>query len=224
MNAVGQQFLQGHQLVQNRTDHEIELRGSWHGNPTRAKLDMAFGSLEWEMKAPNPTERTLYFHWDMDAVPAVGQFSGAAASDWDDDDASSKVFFGNGYYLDAEPSDIDGQLATFQALPDAVRSAMATYMVGDRISRLYVYPYGSLLLGYDKNIHEMADPFNQIGRGAWLIGQIAWGLGQVDVGKLPPAEQAAPEGLIHKMTCRYCSTLYLWSQNQRCPNCGAAPQ
>lgn len=26
MNAVGQQFLQSHQLVQNRTDHVIEIR------------------------------------------------------------------------------------------------------------------------------------------------------------------------------------------------------
>lgn len=224
MDAVGQQFLQAHQLVQNRTDSEIELRGSWHGWPTRAKLNCAFGALEWEMKAPNPTARTLYLHFDEDAVPAVGSFSGAAASEWDDDAAGSKVFFGKGYYLDAELEDIDGQLAVFQALPEAVRSAMATYMIADRIARLYIYPYGSLLLGYDKNVQEMSDPLNEVGRGAWLLGQIGWGLGQVDLSQLPPSEQPAAEGLIYKLTCRYCSSMYLWSQNQRCPNCGAPPQ
>lgn len=224
MHAVGQQFLQAHQLVQKRTDSEIELRGAWHGSPARAKLDVAFGTLEWEMKAPNPTQRRFFFHWDMDAVPAVGEFSGEAASAWDGDGGEAKVFFGKGYYLDAEPYDIEGQLAAYQALPEPVRAALSTHMIGDRIARLYVYDYGELSLGFEKNVQEMADPINQVGRGAWLLGQIAWGLGQIDLSKLPAVEQPAAEGVVYKMTCRYCSTLYLWSQTQRCPNCGAAPQ
>jgi hypothetical protein len=70
----------------------------------------------------------------------------------------------------------------------------------------------------------MQDAFNQVGRGAWLLGQIAWGLGQIDPSQLPAKEQPAAAGLVYKMTCAYCTSLYLWSQSQRCPNCGAAPQ
>jgi hypothetical protein len=220
-NAVGAQFLQGHQVVQNRTDDELELRGSWHNYPTRMKLSMTWGTQEWEMKAVNPSNVTLYFHWDPDAVPAVGQFSGNFASDWDDDDSGAKMFFGKGFYLDAEE---DRQIATYQALPESVRNALVTYMISDQIPRFYAYSYGSLLVGMDRRLHDLPDPLNEVGRGAWLAGQVAWGLSQIDAAALPQEEQAAPAGLLHKMTCGYCRTLYLWSQSQTCPNCGAPPQ
>lgn len=219
--AVGQQFMQGHQIVQNRSDGELELRGRWHGYPARMKLSMAFGTQEWEMQAPNPTDTTLFLHWDPDAVPSVGEFSGDLANDWDDADSDKKFFFGKGYYLDFEE---DRQLATYQALPESVRQALVTYMIGDRIPRFYVYSYGNILVGLDRPLHELADPVNEVGRGLWLAGQVAWGLSQVAVDALPASETAAPAGLLHKMTCRYCSTLYLWSQSQFCPNCGAPPQ
>ncbi len=221
--TIGAQFLQGHQVVHNKTDGVLELRGKWHDYPVRLKLDMNFGSIEWEMKAPNPTGSTVYLHWDTDAVPNVGEFSGEFADDWDEDD-SSKVFFGKGYYVDAEKAEIDRLLAVYQSLPEHVRSALATYMIGDKIARFYIYDYGSMLLGFDQNVQELPDPVNQTGRGVWLMGQVAWGLGQIDLGALPPAEQAAPSGMLHKMTCGYCRSMYLWSQNHACPNCGAPPR
>ncbi len=221
MQAVGAQVLQGHQTVQNRSDGELELRGNWHGYPARLKLSMAFGTQEWEMKSPNPTGATLYLHWDPDAVPSVGQFSGNFANDWDDDGSGAKMFFGKGFYLDAEE---DRPIAVYQMLPESVRSALCTYMVGDRIPRFYAYGHGSILVGLDRPLHELTDPVNEVGRGVWLAGQVAWGLGQIDVSTLPADEQPAAAGLLHKMTCNYCRTLYLWSQSQTCPNCGAPPQ
>jgi hypothetical protein len=224
LNAVGAQFLQGHQIVQKRTDNEAELRGTWNGFPARLKLDMSFGELEWEMKASNPPGVTMYFHWDLDAVPAVGQFNGKLASDWDDDGGETKIFFAKGFYLDGDNDELDRQMATYQALPPQVRSALATYMVGDRIPRFYVYGHGSLLLAVGANLHELSDPLNATGRAIWLAGQMAWGLSQINVAGLPPAAQPAPQGLLYKMTCGYCQTMYLWSQSNVCPNCGAAPR
>jgi len=221
--TIGAQFLQGHQIVQNQSDGEIELRGKWNDYPVRMKLDMSFGSIEWEMKGTNPSDADIYLHFDPDAVPNVGQFSGDFADDWDASD-STKVFFGKGYYMDADNSELDRLLAAYQALPEHVRNALATYMIGDKIARYYLYSGGNQLLGFDQNVHELPDPVNQAGRGVWLMGQVAWGLAQIDASKLPGEQQAAPEGLLYKMTCAYCRTLYLWSQNQTCPNCGAPPQ
>ncbi|MCK6536515.1 MAG: hypothetical protein L6Q84_26385 [Polyangiaceae bacterium] len=221
--AIGTQCLQGHQLVQNQSDGELELRGKWHGYPARMKLDMNFGSIEWEMKAANPTGASLFLHWNPEAVPNVGQFSGDVASDWGEDD-STKYFFGKGFYLGAEKAELDRLLAVYQSLHEHVRGALVTHMIGDKIARLYLYGHGSICLGFDANVYEFPDPVNQTARGVWLMGQVAWGLGQIDPGSLPAPEQAAPSGMLFKMTCGYCRTLYLWSQNQFCPNCGAPPQ
>ncbi len=222
--ALGGQFLQGHQCVQNRTDGELELRGRFHEYPVRLKIDMSFMGAEWELKGQNPPNTTLYLHWDMDAVPNVGQFQGAAADDWDDAGGSTKVFFGKGYYLDAHNESIDRELATYQSLPDVVRQALATYMPTDKISRYYLYNRGDQLLGFDDELHEQADPLNQTARAVWLMGQVAWGLTQVNPTALPQASQPAAAGALYKMTCAYCRSMYLWSQNQACPNCGAPPQ
>jgi hypothetical protein len=222
--ALGAQFLQGHQVVQNRTDHELELRGRYHQYPARLKLNMAFLMSEWEVKAKNPADTTLYLHWDLDAVPNVGQFQGQAASDWGNDDGEKKIFFGKGYYLDADGEDSDRRLALYQSLPETVRQALVTHMPGDQIARYYLYSSGAQLLGFGPETHEMADPLNQLARGLWLMGQVAWGLEQVDPATLPQPEQPAAHGTLHRMTCSYCSSMYLWSQNQACPNCGAPPQ
>ncbi|MBX3184512.1 MAG: hypothetical protein KIT72_02560 [Polyangiaceae bacterium] len=221
LEAVGQAFLQGHQVVQRRTDGEAELRGSWHGHPARAKLDVSFFSLEWEMQATNPSGHTLYFHWDMDAVPPVGQFTGEAASAWGDAD-EEKVFLGKGYYVEIDLNEDGRDLAAYELLPSAVRETMATYIIGDRIPRLYVYAGGGLLLGFTDEVHIMPDPLNTVGRGAWLLGQIAWGLSQVDVSKLPAQGAQVDEQALGRHTCRYCASLFLLIQSHACPNCGAA--
>lgn len=224
VQAVGAQFLQGHQIVQNRTDGEIELRGRFHDFPVRFKLDMSFFSPQWELKGQNPANATLYLHWDLDAVPNVGEFRGDVASDWDDADPSTKYFFGKGFYLDASNDSLDRELAFYQSIPEAVRQTLGTYMVSDRIMHYYVYGRGDHLLYFKDELHELADPLNQIARGAWLMAQVAWGVAQVDVAALPAVKEAAAAGTLYKMTCAYCGTLYLWSQNQACPNCGAPPR
>ncbi len=221
LEAVGQAFLQGHQVVQRRTDGEVELRGSWHGYPARAKLDVSFFSLEWEMQAHNPSGHTLYFHWDMDAVPEVGQFTGEAASAWGDAE-EEKVFLGKGYYVEIDPSEGGRDLASYELIPAAVRETMATYIIGDRIPRLYAYANGGLLLGFSDEVHEMAEPLNTAGRGVWLLGQIAWGLSQVDTSRLPPQGTGVDSQALGRHTCRYCSSLFLLVQSHACPNCGAA--
>lgn len=223
-HAVGGQFLQGHQVVQNRSDSEIELRGRWYDYPARLKIDLSFGSPVWELKCQNPTEATLYLHWDEDAIPNVGAFTGAAADDWDEDDGAAKYFFGRGFYLEADRSELDRALAVYQALPDTVRQALPGLMIGDRIMNFYLYGHGGSFLSYKDDVHDFADPLNHVGRGGWLTGQVIWGLSQIALQYLPPPEQAAPSGMLYKMTCAYCGTLYLWSQNQTCPNCGAPPK
>lgn len=222
--AVGAGMLNGAQCVQNHTDGELELRGRFHEYPARLKITTSFLSPEWELKGLNPAGTTLFFHWDPDAVPDVGQFQGQQASDWDDDDDSKKVFFAKGYYLDADGSAMDRQLAIYQALPGEVRQALSTYMVSDRIARFYWYDYASQLLGYTDELNEMAEPLGQVQRGLWLMGQVAWALSQVNVASLPPPVGSAVPGVLYKMTCFYCGSMYLWSQSQRCPNCGAPPR
>lgn len=222
--AIGGQFLQGHQSVQNKTDGALELRGRYQNYPVRLKLDMSFLGLEWEMKATNPPNTTLYLHWDLGAVPNVGQFQGQAADDWADDDHEQKYFFAKGYYLDIDANEIDRQLSMYQSLPEPVRQALASYMPGDQIMHYNLYGRGDQKLLFKNDAHKLPDPLNQVARGVWLMGQVAWGLAQIDPAQLPGQAQPAPQGMMYKMTCAYCSTLYLWSQSQACPNCGAPPQ
>ena len=222
-NSVGAQFLQGHQVVQNRSGGEIELRGRWNDIPVRLKFGMSFGDFEWEMQASNPSGVELMLHYDPKAVPDVGQFSGAVADDWGDN-SDVKTFFAKGYYLQVSKGGLDRSLAAYQSLPEGVRSSLARFMVADQIHHLYAYSRGRLLLDNFDKARDSADPLNHVGRGVWLAGQVAWGLGQLNPSKLPATSQAAAPGLLHKMTCGYCRTLYLWSQNQFCPNCGAPPR
>jgi hypothetical protein len=219
--AVGASVLKGHQTVQNQSDGEVELRGNWEHLPVRMKLSLAFGDVEWEMKAPNPSNTTIYLHWDPDAVPNVGQFSGNFASDWDED-SRVKIFFGKGYYMEGDKKDLDQRLAVYQSFHEHVRNALVTYMIQDRIARLYLYSYGSMLLGLKDGVHKLADPVSQVSRAVWLMGQVAWGFSQLDPAQL--ASIPSTPNALHRMTCGYCRTLYLWSQNQACPNCGAPPR
>lgn len=227
-HAVGGQFLQGHQVVQNRTDTVLEMRGIWHGYQVRMKLDLAFGSVEWDMKSQNPTGQTLYLFCDEDAIPNVGQFSGDFAAAWEED-SEEKVFFARGLYLEMDAAEMPRALAVYSSLPGDTRGAIANVMVADKISKLYAYGHGALWLSFDKALHELADPVNQVARGVWLMGQLTWGLSQINPAVLPTIVPAnVPYGAqgpgVHKMICRYCSTHFLLEQSQRCPNCGAPPQ
>ena len=110
----------------------------------------------------------------MDAVPNVGEFAGNAASDWDDDDGSDEFLFRRGDYLDTE-DDGDRLLATYQALPEPVRTALAKPMVGDRISRFCLHSQGNQLLGSEDNVYTFNEPINHLARAVWLMGQAALG-------------------------------------------------
>ena len=138
-NTVGATFLTGHQVVLDRSQNEIELRGRWHDYPARLKFGLSFFDIEWEMQAQNPTGFELYLKWDLDAVPSVGQFSGQTSEDWGDGGNKVKTFFAKGYYLEASGANIDWALAAYQLLPEQIRTALATYMVADRIHHLYAY-------------------------------------------------------------------------------------
>ena len=219
-NSVGATFLREHQVVWDK--REIELRGRWNDFPARLKFGMSFGDFEWEMKAANPAGAEFHLRFDVTAVPAVGQFSGAVADDWDDGEV--KTFIAKGLYLKTKGRESDATLAAYQALHESVRASIVTFMVSDNIHHLYTYQRGRLLLDIFRGALESPDPLNHVGRGAWLAGQVAWGLGQLDPTTLPAANQAVAPALIQKMKCGYCRTAYLWSQNRACPNCGAPPR
>jgi hypothetical protein len=223
LDALGKEFLQGHQIVENQTDGELEMRAAWHGFPVRAKIDANFGLIEWEMRAPNPTGTTLFLRFDEDAIPKVGSFTGAASA-WDDDaDAEEKVFFGRGYFVVSTRAELPRVLAVLAALPAEVQGSLARFMVGDKISKLYAYDRGSLLLTWSDGLHELGDAYNKAARGAWLMGQLAHGLARVSPAGLPAAgAPSAQAGYV--ATCRHCQTRFVLTQSAACPNCGAPPR
>lgn len=222
--AIGTGHLQGHQVVEKRADDELEMRGTYHTYPVRMKLDMTWGSVEWEIKAHNPAGRTMYLHWDTDAIPSVGSFTGQHADAWDEDHDDVKVFFGRGLYVEAGRAEVEAVSAVFQALPPQTRQMLVQFMPTDRIPRIYCYAGDSILLGYSDELHEMNDVVNTIARGAWIVGQLAWGLSQIDRSRIPQPDTAPQSGFTQRVQCRYCSTIYLWGLQQLCPNCGAAYQ
>ncbi|MBX3229168.1 MAG: hypothetical protein KIT84_18900 [Labilithrix sp.] len=227
LDAIGRQYLQGHEIVERGADAEVEMRGTWHGAPVRGKIDTNFALFEWEMRAPNPTATTIHLCFDEDAIPKAGAFSGANASAWEDRGAKEKekVFFGRGYFVEATSAELPRVLAIYDALPPEVRQNLAACMVGDRISRLLVRDGGSLFLMWSDGLHQLgAGVFDRVARGAWLLGQVAFGIARVDPAPLPPP--GAPPSLSgsEPMTCSYCRSRFLVRQTPSCPNCGAPPR
>jgi hypothetical protein len=127
LDALGREFVQGHQIVENASDNEIELRGALNGLPARAKVDLNFSILEWEVRATNPSGLKFLLRFDEDAIPKAGAFTGAAASAWDDT-ATEKVFFGRGYHVEETKARLPLVLAIYEKLPPEVRQALATHL------------------------------------------------------------------------------------------------
>lgn len=49
--ALGAQFLEGHQCVQKRNERLFELRGRFQDHPARMQISMTFLIAHWQIKA-----------------------------------------------------------------------------------------------------------------------------------------------------------------------------
>lgn len=225
--AVGTQQLQGHQILQNRDDDEIEMRGSFHGYPARLKIEMSMGSPEWELKGTNPSGRAFDLWFDEDDIPKpAGGFTGDNAA-WDDDDEAEdsdvKIFFGRGLSLEADTSEIDALAAVYLALSAELRTSIAQITELDHIYTIDVGEDGKLSLSWHNEIYKMVpDPVVVLSRGVWLLGQLAWGMSQLQPAMIPPPGVPSHQGMFQRAQCPHCSSLFSAGYTQ-CPNC-LAPQ
>lgn len=220
--AVGAQQLQGHQIRQG--DDEVEMRGSHHGYPARTVIN-AHGSVDCELKGTNPSGRAIFLNFDEDDIGEPGGgFTGANAA-WDDDDEDSdvKIFFGRGLSIEADASEIDALAAVYLALPVELRTSVAQITAQDRISVIDIGEDGAMSLGWCYSLHILGpDPVVVVARGIWLLGQLAWGLSQLQPNTIPPPDASSHPGMFQRAQCPHCSSLFAAGYVQ-CPNC-LAPQ
>ena len=213
-------LMQDGKVVPKPNDDEIHLRGAYGGYPMRVRLD-AFYDLEFEVKAPNGQHQHLTFMFDPDSAPTPGD-----VDPWDDDD-EVRVFLAKCVYVEDSASEIDAVLRQVQRLPQDFKGYLFPMMQQHRLSAFNMGSDGPTT-GFRDNIGEMWDPILQLQQVLWLLGYAANVYTQLPAEQPPWAMQgqpgmAQPQALapVHRVQCRYCSTVFMLDQGSMCPNCGA---
>lgn len=191
----------------------IDWRGTTAGLPLRVVVDSS-GGVELHVKAQHP-HGELKLYWDATKIPAVG-----TPPAWDASEATT-VFVDRGVFVHGDPQQLELQLQRLRTFAPEVRSAIADGMRRDDVSQLHWSTDGlELTVGW--RLSELLDPASQLARVAQLAGWVAQQLQAVPPD--PGANQPSGAAPTSRMTCRYCSTLYLLGPQSCCPNCGAPAQ
>jgi len=223
LQTIGPQIGQG-QVIPKPSDDEIEWRGTSYNLPCRIKLD-AFRDVEIAVKLQNP-HGTCDLEWDAEKAPDP-----QAVDPWDDSD-TVRVFVGRCTYIEGFADSIDEELTVFNSLPPDLTTPIIQSMQRDGI-RYFRMRDSEVTADFRDNLNELQDPAQKVTTLAQLVGWAAAflvgtppkaGAAQAGMPMQPgmPAPAAAPA--VHKVTCRYCRSLYLWGPTQQCTNCGAPAQ
>lgn len=213
---------------------DIELRARTGDLPIKIKFDATSGWVSIDMQCDNRTG-ILVLTWDMDKLPKEKDDD----DDWADDD-EIRIFVGKGVFVEGDDDDVNRSLTTLQSLPTAFADELVSKMTTMKLTLFTAVP-GEISIGFKDDHYEMADPVQEILEGVELMKSAAeaFGAGDRDMSNEPtvqisgnvmingqmvtPNVSSAPAPqAIQRITCKYCSTVYLLTPASKCPNCGAA--
>jgi hypothetical protein len=213
LTQLGANIGQGQAFIK-ANDNEVEWRGSANNYPVRIKVD-AFPDVEIECKVQHG-HGSLELEYDQEKIPEQG-----APPPWDESDVQ-RIFVGRGVFMERTSYDVDAHLGTYNGLDKQCTTAISEAIQREDIRYFRIGP-GGIHVYFRPNLSEMLDPEGQIVRVALLLGWV----GQWLSGTSPPEPAVGPQGhvmAVHKITCAYCNTMFPFSAQPFCPNCGAPAQ
>ncbi len=224
--------LDGAKIKKIPDDDEIELRARIDGTPVRVNMEVDMGWVRPEMKITNRIGE-ISLERDHEKIPQERDED----DDWASDD-ELRVFLAKGIFVEGDDEEVDETLDTLSQLPPELKTKLLAEM--ERLQFMHLYAFSeSMNVGLKPNNYEMADPVQHILDVVRLMKELADALatGERDMASEPrviirgnvviDGQQMAPTEGTHtprpseRVTCGYCSTLFVPAAELRCPNCGA---
>lgn len=201
-------------------DGNIDLRGTFEGSPIRFAVWMSFGSF-WaiEMRSPHALAE-LYVERDHEKIPKHKDED----DPWDEDE-ERRVFVAKGVFFEGDDEEIGQKLAAWGKLPDTLKTRITSDM--ERLDCNIVRAYGADIGVHQRpGLPELEDPLAYMQECARLMVAVRDHAPRAaDLGAVSLADQGVIATLGLRVTCAFCSSLYVQNaSDNNCPNCGAPPQ
>ncbi len=201
----------------------VELRGRYDNRPVRiiANIYSRPGGYELEMKAPNLG--WLWLCWSLKAIPKPkGQ-----DEDWADDDHLIRLFLAKGLYLEGYENEIDEQLSVYRSLPVDFVEDLINTIQQEKMWGLFINynMEGIIRIEYYEQYTEMKEPVEKVSRGLLFMSRIAryFNLEEVVQRKSKSSKGGhTKDDKSKRITCTYCTSVFIHDTESRCPNCGAS--
>lgn len=213
-------------------DDEIELRARIGGTPVRVNFEVDMGWVRPEMKITNRIGE-ISLERDHEKIPQDRD----SGDDWADDD-ELRVFVAKGIFVEGDDEEVDETLGSLSRLPGDLDRKLVAEMERLQISHFYAFSE-SMNVGFGPNNYEMVDPVQHILDAIQLMKSVADALAtgerdmaseprvvirgnvEIDGLRVEPTEGVHAPHAVERVTCGYCSTLFVPAAELRCPNCGA---
>lgn len=201
-------------VKENEDDDEVEIRGRINNRPIR---------IMWGHSDLHPDDPTVEVQCselipiidlerDYDKIPKEKDMD----EDWADESAEIRIFVAKGIFVEGSEEEVNETLGNLKALPQE--------MVDKMIQRMEEAPLTYLRTGYervesiyDTDVVKMQDPVNEIYSMAELLDEIAtlYDKGGAKAGTINQTMD------YKRVSCKYCSTMFILDKKSNCPNCGA---
>jgi hypothetical protein len=184
----------------------LEWRATLGEHPFRVGID-ELEHLQLELLRAAPWCELVLWN-DPSAIPSAD-----ADSAWDESDQVT-VFVERGAYFDGEVAEVEQELRAWESLPEDLRGAIVTGLreVG---ARSVVVEGRTVRLDWHASPTELSDPDGAVDAGVKLMNRLG--------AELPRTGDQAVSGEAPGWTrsaCRFCRTVFVWTTQSACPNCG----
>ncbi len=201
-------------IKENPDNEDIEIRGRINNRPVRivwsySDLHPDDPSVELQCSETIPV---IDLERDYDQIPKEKDVD----EDWGDEDQELRIFVAKGIFVEGDEDAVNETLGNFKALPQEMADKMLQKMEAAPLTYLRT-GYETVESVYDIDVVKMQDPVNEIYSMAELLDEIAT---LYDKGEAKARNQN--QTLDYKrVSCKYCSTMFILDKKSNCPNCGA---
>ncbi len=193
------------QVVLNKDEEEVYVRGRLDDVPIQVRIWAAFGSLFVSMRWENPLP-------DMDLTRDLSKKPRKArGGDWGEKD-EVRLFLGPAIFVEGQRDDAQAMAAAWGVLPPEATEPVLEAMTRLDLSFAY-FQREEAKASFEKSFYEMDDPVGAVLEVARILVAFFKAVGAA---QLPPAIPALEAG-----DCKYCGARFNKQRRSTCPNCGA---
>ncbi|MBT8493445.1 MAG: hypothetical protein KJO07_10345 [Deltaproteobacteria bacterium] len=210
------------QIKEVPDDENIDLRGSFSGSPVRFAVWLSFGTF-WaiEMLAQSPIAH-FAIERDHEKIPKLKE----AHDPWSQQE-EQRIFVGKGIFFEGYDDDIAARLALWAQMPPGLQQRVVHDLEALDARTLSVVA-DRVMLSQTPGFSDLPDPIGYMQGCAALLATVRDWCTQganPQMAAPPQMTQLGGVGPGARMTCSYCSSLFILSAaSNTCPNCGAPAQ